>query len=161
MISIIVAVADNMAIGRDNALLWHISGDLKYFKNTTSGHPVIMGRRTYDSIGRPLPQRRNIVVTRDCSLTRPGAECVGSLDEALKLVDSEDEVFVIGGGQIYAAAIDIADRMYLTRVQTTIEDADTYFPAIDAGVWKRVAVSEVYTDEKSGLKYYFETLDRR
>lgn len=164
-VNIIVAIADNLAIGRDNALLWHISEDLKYFKATTLGCTVIMGRRTFQSIGRPLPGRRNIVVTRDpsaCGLgSASGIACAASLESALDMAVSsgEEQVFILGGGQIYAASMEIADRLYLTRVHTVIQDADTFFPAPDSR-WRTVSSTEACTDPGSGLVYHFETLER-
>jgi dihydrofolate reductase len=176
---IIVAIADNNAIGRDNALLWHISEDLKFFRRTTSGHPVIMGRKTYDSIGRPLPKRTNIVVSR--GLESPeGTLLAGSLEEAFAKADASiqetanaDSVqalaadcttsanpcrsrcFVIGGGQIYAQALELADRLIVTHVHTVIEDADTFFPEIDPQQWKVDQRSELYTDEETGYTFEF------
>ena len=115
MISIIVAVAENGIIGDNNRLLWHISEDLRRFKRITTGHPVVMGRKTWDSLGRPLPGRKNVVVTRR-ELSFDGAQTVHSLDEAYALFPPEEEVFVIGGAQIYGEALPAADRFYLTRV---------------------------------------------
>ncbi|MDD2584775.1 MAG: dihydrofolate reductase [Bacteroidales bacterium] len=148
-ISIIVATSLNNAIGRNNQLLWHISEDLKYFKKITSGHTVIMGRKTWESIGRPLPNRRNIVISRSQNIFLEGAEVYSSLKDALKAanksegpcgsqkIDSE-EVFIIGGGQIYKQALPIADKLYLTIVNETIEDADTFFPEIDLSQWQEI-----------------------
>ena len=162
---IIVAIADNNAIGRDNALLWHISEDLKFFRRTTSGHPVIMGRKTYDSIGRPLPKRTNIVVSR--GLESPeGTLLAGSLEEAFAKADAsiqetasanpcQSRCFVIGGGQIYAQALELADRLIVTHVHTVIEDADTFFPEIDPQQWKVDQRSELYTDEETGYAFEF------
>lgn len=164
-VNIIVAVADNLAIGRDNALLWHISEDLRYFKSVTSGHTVIMGRNTFLSIGRPLPKRRNIVITRDpsvCSLDKvEGIVCANSLEAALEecLSGGDKEVFIIGGGQIYAHAMQYADTLYLTRVHTVIEDADTFFPQIDSS-WVSVSQGETMTDAQSGLDFRFDLLRR-
>lgn len=126
MISIIVAVAENGIIGDKNTLLWHISEDLRRFKALTTGHPVVMGRKTFESLGRPLPNRRNVVISRQ-ELAIDGCEVVHSLDEALALFPSDEEVFIIGGAQIYAEALPIADRFYLTRVGHTYE-GDTRFP---------------------------------
>lgn len=112
MVSIIVAVAENGVIGDRNTLLWHISEDLKHFKRTTTGHPVVMGRKTFESLGRPLPNRTNVVITRQ-ALELPGCTTAHSLEEALALFPADEEVFVIGGAQIYAAALPVADRFYL------------------------------------------------
>ena len=115
MISLIVAVAENGVIGDRNALLWHISEDLKHFKSVTTGHPVVMGRKTFESLGRPLPNRTNVVITRQ-RLEIPGCTVVHSLEEAVMLFPKDEEVFVIGGAQIYAEALPLARRLYLTRV---------------------------------------------
>ena len=125
MLSIIVAVAENGVIGGDNTLLWHISEDLKHFKAITSGHAVIMGRKTYDSIGRPLPNRRNVVITRQDVLIE-GVDIVHSLEEAIALFPNEEEVFIIGGAQIYAEAMPLADTFYITRVHQSYEGDTTY-----------------------------------
>ena len=153
---IIVAIADNNAIGKDNALLWHISEDLKFFKRTTMGCPVIMGRKTFESIGRPLPKRTNIVVTRGGFEAPEGVVVVGSLDEAFASVTGDVErAFVIGGGQIYAQALSLADRLIVTHVHTIIEDADTFFPAIDPLVWSVSDRSELQTDPETGCTFEF------
>ena len=161
---IIVAIADNNAIGRDNALLWHISEDLKFFRRTTSGHPVIMGRKTYESIGRPLPKRTNIVVSRGFEAPE-GTLLASSLEEAFNLAEAAVQAtteasqparcFVIGGGQIYAQALELADRLVVTHVHTVIENADTFFPDIDPQQWKVDSRSELYTDEETGYSFEF------
>ncbi len=138
MISVIVAVARNGVIGGGNSLLWHISEDLKRFKSITTGHPVIMGRRTFESIGRPLPGRRNIVVSRQPGYAPEGVTRVGSLEEAFALFPPEEEVFVTGGGQIYRQAMPLADRLYLTEVEHDYE-GDTVFPEWDRGEWTETA----------------------
>ena len=165
---IIVAIADNNAIGKDNALLWHISEDLKFFKRTTMGCPVIMGRKTFESIGRPLPKRLNIVVSRGGFNAPEGVEVVSSLQEAYALAErrhpsvmpsevetSAPKAFVIGGGQIYAQAMSLADHLTVTHVHTVIEDADTFFPAIDPAVWKVASRSELQTDPETGYTFEF------
>ncbi len=165
---IIVAIADNNAIGKDNALLWHISEDLKFFKRTTTGCPVIMGRKTFESIGRPLPKRTNIVISR--GFTAPeGVIVVPSLAEAYEAVspchsepveESSRRCFIIGGGQIYAQAITDADRLIVTHVHTVIEDADTYFPEIDPSLWQVEERSEMLRDDESGFDFEFVTYKR-
>ena len=164
---IIVAIADNNAIGRANALLWHISEDLKFFKRTTSGSPVIMGRKTFESIGRPLPKRTNIVVSRGFDAPE-GVVVVSSLEEAFKAASAaiSDEIgdtrcFVIGGGQIYAQALGDADRLIVTHVHTVIEDADTFFPAIDPSIWQVATRSEMLHDDESGYGFEFVEYIRR
>ena len=126
MISLIVAVAENGVIGDRNALLWHISEDLRHFKAVTTGHPVVMGRKTWESLGRPLPNRTNVVITRQ-NIEIPGCTVVHSLEEAVALFPADEEVFVIGGAQIYAAALPLARKFYLTRVFRAYE-GDTRFP---------------------------------
>ena len=162
---IIVAIADNNAIGKDNALLWHISEDLKFFKRTTSGCPVIMGRRTFESIGRPLPKRTNIVVSRGFDAPE-GVGVVPSLEEAYavasqRLPDATPDLirdprcFIIGGGQIYAQALSDADRLIVTHVHTVIEGADTFFPQIDSEIWTVEHRSEMFHDEETGYNFEF------
>lgn len=153
---IIVAIADNNAIGRNNELLWHISEDLRFFRRTTVGCPVIMGRKTYESIGRPLPKRVNIVVSRAFN-TGEEVAVTSSLEEAFKVAEETnlEKCFVIGGGQIYAQALDLVDRLIVTHVHTVIEDADTFFPKIDPSVWKVAQRSEMFLDEETGYSFEF------
>lgn len=136
MISIIVAVAENNVIGCHNKLIWHISEDLKRFKSLTISHPIIMGRKTYDSIGRPLPGRQNIVITRNSQLKIEGCDVVGSLSEAMELTLGK-EPFVIGGGEIYREALPLATRLYLTKVYQSPE-GDTFFPEINPTEWREI-----------------------
>lgn len=145
IISIIVAVARNGVIGRDGKMPWHNPSELAYFKATTMGKPVIMGRKTYQSIGRPLPGRRNIVVTRDPGFAAPGVEMAASLDAAIALATTTspgfaapDEIMIIGGGQIYAEALPRAARVYLTRIDAAPE-GDATFPALDPARWRETA----------------------
>ena len=161
MVNIIVAVADNGAIGKDNSLLWHIREDLKYFKKVTMGCPVIMGRRTFESIGRPLPGRQNIVVSKSGTQALPeGVLPAGSLEEAVSKAEG-DEMFVIGGGQIYRQALPLADRLYVTEVHVTVEDADTFFPEIDARQWEEESRTAPQTDAESGIEYEFVVYRRK
>ena len=154
---IIVAIADNNAIGKDNALLWHISEDLKFFRSTTVGCPVIMGRKTYESIGRPLPKRLNIIVSRKGYDAPEGVLVVDSIEKGYEVAKEQgaEKCFVIGGGQIYAQAMQIADEMVITHVHTVIEDADTYFPVIDPSIWQVAERSELKTDPESGYTFEF------
>ena len=154
---IIVAIADNNAIGKDNALLWHISEDLKFFRSTTVGCPVIMGRKTYESIGRPLPKRLNIIVSRKGYEAPEGVLVVDSIEKGYEVAKEQgaEKCFVIGGGQIYAQAMQIADEMVITHVHTVIEDADTFFPQIDPETWKVAERSELKTDPESGYTFEF------
>lgn len=160
MISIIVAVASNGVIGDKNSLLWHIREDMVHFRTTTSGHPVIMGRKTYDSIGRPLPKRTNVVITRDANLTIEGCTVVHSLEEAVSMFDSAEEVFVIGGAQIYAQALPLADRIYLTVVGKEYE-GDTSFPAFDYSQWTELSKEDYARGEEYEYPFSFITLERK
>jgi Dihydrofolate reductase len=166
-ISLIAAAAENLAIGRRGDMPWHISADLKYFKQVTTGCSVIMGRRTWESIGcRPLPNRQNIVVSRSLTSEKMGIEVFGTLGEAIENAASE-EIFIIGGGSVYSQALPLAERIYLTEIHTTVEDADTFFPDFremkdDEGspVWKESWRSEVLHDERSGLDFEFVRYER-
>lgn len=168
MLSLIVAVAENGAIGRNNELLWHISEDLKYFKSTTTGHPVIMGRKTYESIGRPLPGRRNVVLTRGDmeipSIKNPqttSMEIVHSLDEVYSLVQGDEEFFVMGGGMLYNATFPKADMLYLTKIYAVAEDADTFFPQVKDDEWEIVKEGEMMHDEENDIDYQFLVYKRK
>ncbi|WAC39365.1 dihydrofolate reductase [Pedobacter sp. SL55] len=158
--TIVVAISSNNAIGKDNQLLWHLPADLKHFKNITSGHTIIMGRKTYDSIGKPLPNRRNIVITRQTGLQLAGIEVVNSLDEALAFCKEETQVFVIGGAEIYRQALPLAHKIELTRVHQEF-DADAFFPELDNKTWKEVWKEDHLPDEKNKFAYTFSTLERR
>lgn len=154
--SIIVAISDNNAIGRDNQLLWHISEDLRFFRRTTLGCPVIMGRKTFESIGRALPKRVNIVVSRGFS-TGEEVAVATSLEAAFNVAEETnlEQCFVIGGGQIYSQALPLVDSLIVTHVHTVIEDADTFFPEIDPVIWQVAERSELFTDEESGYSFEF------
>jgi dihydrofolate reductase len=157
--SIIVAIAKNNAIGKDNKLLWHLPNDLKHFKDVTTGHTVIMGRKTFESVGKPLPKRRNIVVTRQ-AISIEGCEVVASIEEALALCADEEEVFIVGGAEIYKQSIPLTDRIYLTKVDQDF-DGDTFFPELNATEWKETERENFEPDDKNRLKYSFLTLERR
>ena len=168
MLSLIVAVAENGAIGRNNELLWHISEDLKYFKGTTTGHPVIMGRKTYESIGRPLPGRRNIVLTRGEMEIPPiknpqttSMEIVHSLDEIYEIAKGEGEYFIMGGGMLYNAAFGKADYLYLTRIFAVAENADTFFPQVKEDEWEIVKEGEMLHDDENDIDFKFLVYKRR
>ena len=141
---IIAAVADNMAIGRDNELLWHISADMKYFRRVTMGCPIIMGYKTWLSIGRPLPGRKNIVITKS-DFDAPAPE----------------KCFIIGGAKTYERTIASADKLYITHVRTSVPDADAFFPAIDPAVWHKESESSLETDPENGLQYSFAVYVRK
>lgn len=150
-LTILVAIAENGVIGRDNALPWQLSSDLKRFKADTMGKPVIMGRKTFESIGKPLPGRPNIVVTRNRDWHAEGVETAGSVDEAVRLAETrlgdKNEVCVIGGGEIYAQALPMADRLRVTHVEARPE-GDTRFPEIDPDIWRSVSSETVSAGEK-------------
>lgn len=157
-LTLIAAVARNGVIGRGNALPWRLSDDLKRFKALTMGHPIVMGRKTWESLGRPLPGRRNIVITRDRSYRADGATVVHSVDEALAAAPDADEVFVIGGAEIYALALPRADRLQLTELDANF-DGDVRFPEFDRGRW-RASFREDHAGV-DGLAYAFVTYERR
>lgn len=159
MLTIIAAVAENGVIGDKNALLWHISEDLQHFKALTTGHPLVMGRKTFESLGRPLPGRTNVVVTRQ-RIEIPGCRVVHSLGEATALFPADEEVFVIGGAQIYAEALPAADRFYLTRVMHSYE-GDTRFPAWDERQWRLTASESFPAGREYPYPFVFETYERR
>ena len=159
ILSAVVAISENNAIGKNNQLLWHLPADLKHFKLITSGHTIIMGRKTFDSLGRPLPNRRNIVITRQ-QMFIPGCELVASLDEALNLCAAEQEVFIIGGAQIYRMAMPFTQRIYLTVVHKDF-DADAWFPEINPEEWEETRREDHDVDEKNTIAYSFITLNRR
>jgi len=147
-------------IGSNNQLLWHLPKDLKHFKDLTSGHPIIMGRKTYESIGKPLPNRTNIVVSRQKDWFEEGILIVGSLKEALKFAKKiDEEVFIIGGGNIYEQTMDAADKLEVTLVKADLE-ADTYFPKIDLKVWKKVDEVCHEKDEKNQYDFCFQTYEK-
>lgn len=160
IVSAVVAISLNHAIGKNNELLWHLPADLKHFKQITTGHTIIMGRKTYDSIGKALPNRRNIIITRKTDLQIPGVEVTNSIEEALELCAQEREVFIIGGAEIYKSALARTNRIYLTTVQATY-DADAYFPEIDRNEWEETEIELHAPDEKNKLAYTFSTLSRK
>jgi dihydrofolate reductase len=158
-VTIVVAISENNAIGKNNQLLWYLPADLKHFKNITTGHTVIMGRKTYDSVGKALPNRRNIIITRK-NITIEGCEVVKSIEDALALSGGEEEVFIVGGAEIYKQSIHLTDRIYLTIVHQKF-DADSFFPEINYDEWQETEREDHQPDEKNKLPYSFITLDRR
>lgn len=163
MLSIIVAADENNVIGKQGGMAWHLPDDFKNFKATTIGHPIIMGRKTYDSIGKPLPGRLNIVVSRNADLHIDGCMVVSSLHDALDMAKREgtDEAFVIGGGQLYELATPLADRLYLTRVHTHLEGGDTHFPVISDTEWRRTKCERHEPDERHLFAFTFEVYERK
>ena len=159
MISMIVAADENNVIGKDNDLIWHLPDDLKFFKQKTSGHCIIMGRNTFESVGRPLPNRTNIIITRDKNYVADGCEIVHSLEDALKLAENDSEPFIVGGEQIYRLALPVAERIYLTRVHHEF-DGDRHFPELE-DEWVNVESIAHPTDEKHDYAFTFNTYEKR
>ena len=161
-ISLVVAAAENNSIGKNNQLLWHLPNDLKFFKNTTWGMPVIMGRKTFEAVNKPLPGRFNIVITRQADWNADGVIVATDLNNALQKAKATNcnEIFVIGGGEIYKQAMELADTIYLTRVHANI-DGDTFFPIIDESKWQLTTNQDFGVDEKHAFAYSFQTWKRK
>jgi dihydrofolate reductase len=161
-LTIVVAVADNGVIGHKNTLPWHLPADLRHFKSTTMGKPILMGRKTHESIGRPLPGRLNIVLTTQPDYLAEGCRVVHSIDEAIELVEGEggDEVMVIGGAKLYEDALPRADRIHLTRVHADFA-GDTWFPELEVGDWMEIASEQQQADTDNAYACTFLTLVRR
>ncbi len=162
IISHIVAASENNVIGKNNALAWHLPNDMKYFKNTTWGMPVIMGRKTYNTFNKPLPGRINIVITRQQDWVADGVFSAPDLESAIQKAANTNckEVFIIGGGEIYRQSMGKADRIYMTRVHAVI-DGDTFFPVIDGEDWTEVSHEDFPADEKHGYAYSFEVWEKK
>lgn len=160
--SVIVARAENDVIGKDNDLIWHMPNDLKHFRSTTMGHYIIMGRKTFEATKKPLPGRTSIVITRNKDYKAEGCIVVHTLDEAIKLgiENKQEEVFILGGGEIYKQAMDVADKIYLTEIKESFE-GDTTFPKINYDIWKEVKREEFEPDEKNPHPYAFVELVRK
>ncbi|NDV58025.1 dihydrofolate reductase [Bacteroides sp. 519] len=152
-ISLILAVSENNVIGHNNQMLWRLSNDLKRFKALTTGHAIVMGRKTFESLGRPLPGRKNIVITRNPDYEAPGCEVVNSIDDAIKAAGNDNEVFIIGGGELYTQMWEKADKLYLTQVHTTIE-GETTVPNV-SGYWQEIHRESFMADEKNEFNYTF------
>lgn len=163
ILTAMVAAAENNAIGKDNDLLWHLPKDMKFFKSTTSGHAVIMGRKTLESFKRPLPNRENIVITRQMDYRPEGVHIVHSLDEAIALAKKleNEECFVLGGGEIYKQSIHLCDRVYLTRVHATFEDAEAFFPELNLNEWTEAWREEHPADERHSYAFTFFRYERK
>ncbi len=158
-ITLIVAAAENNAIGKNNQMLWHLPDDFKYFKQHTLDHSVVMGRKTYESIGKPLPQRRNIVLTKDLNWFKEDIDVANSLDEVLTYCRDEREIFIIGGAKIYQQALPLAQKVLLTRVHTTL-NGDAYFPELPPAEWKKVSEDRHVQDERHAYDFTFEVWER-
>ena len=162
MISLIIAISENYAIGRKGELLCHLPNDLKHFKEVTSGSTVMMGERTFFSLPRhPLPNRRNIVITDQAGMTFDGAEAAYSIPEALALVGKDEQAFVIGGGMIYRQMLPLCDKLYITHIHHSWDDADTFFPTIDPQVWRQTAAERHEADEANPYAYTFAEYVKR
>ena len=159
MIALIVAIDQNNAIGKDNQLLWHLPKDLSFFKNVTSGNAIIMGRKTFESIGKALPNRRNIVISTQKDLQFNGAEITSSLNAAIELVGNADG-YIIGGGSIYDQSLTLVDRLYITKVAASF-NADTFFPIINWDEWTLVSEEEHHADEKHAYSFSFCVYDKK
>lgn len=163
MISLIAAIGKNNEIGKGNTLLFNMPADMKHFRDTTQGHSVIMGRKTFESLPNgALPNRRNIIITRDTEYKSEGVEVVHSLDEALKLFENnEEEIFVIGGAEIYKHAIDKADKLYITHIDAEDKDADSFFPIINKEIWIETKREDFKKDDKNKYNYSFVEYNRK
>ena len=163
IISLIVARATDNAIGKDNDLLWKIKDDLRLFKRTTAGHVVIHGRKSFESIGRPLPNRTNIIVTRNTDYKANGAFVTNSLEEAIALgkkLEMKDEIFILGGAEIYRQSLDLVDRMYLSEVKAKYPEADAYFPKIDLNGWNQTRCERYSQSEVNQFAFEFCVWER-
>ncbi|AWG25142.1 dihydrofolate reductase [Flavobacterium kingsejongi] len=160
MITMIAAAGENNELGKNNEMIWHLPDDFKRFKSITTGHHIIMGRKTFESFPKPLPNRVHIVITRQENYTKEGCIVVKSMEEALQIAPKNEEVFIIGGGEIYTLGLPYADKIYLTRVHGTFE-ADAFFPAINLDQWK-ISSSEYHPkDEKHTIDFTYETFLRK
>jgi dihydrofolate reductase len=161
-ISLIVAASANNAIGKNGQLLWHLPNDLRFFKNTTWGMAVVMGRKTFEAVNKPLPGRTNIVISRDAAWQAPGTQRAGSLEEALQLAATTNckEIFIIGGGEVYHQAMPLADTVYLTRVHAELE-GDTFFPELDESEWRLDSNEDFAADEKHAHAFSIQVWKRK
>lgn len=160
MTTIIAAIAENNALGKDNDLIWHLPADLIRFRKTTTGHHIIMGRNTYESIGKPLPNRTTVIITRNKNYTAEGCIIVNSISEALEVAKSDESPFIIGGAQIYKDAIELVDQLDITEVHHTF-DADVYFPEIDKNIWEETKRENFNPDDKNKYSYSFVGYKRK
>jgi dihydrofolate reductase len=160
MITIIAAIAKNNALGKDNKLIWYLPADLKRFKKVTLGHHIIMGRKTFESLGKPLPNRTTIIITRNKNFTQHGCIVVNSLNEAIEATKEDENPYILGGAEIYKQALDIADKLDLTFVHQNFE-ADVFFPEIDFNIWKETSREDFNSDEKNKFNYSFVTYLRK
>lgn len=162
MLSIVVAKAKNNIIGKDNKMIWHLPADLKHFKELTTGHTIIMGRKTFESLGRPLPNRKHIIFSQnpDFKLNYENVEVVHSLLQIQELIEGKEEAFVIGGAMIYNFLMPYVRKMYVTEIEKEFE-GDAFFPRIDEKIWKETSREKGIQDDKNKLEYYFITYERK
>ena len=162
IISAIVGIGKNKVIGKNNDMPWHLPADLKYFKRTTSGHHIIMGRKNYEAIGRPLPKRTNIIITRNTNYQADGCIIVNSITDALAVAkaNGDEEAFIIGGGQIYWLSLPMLDRLYITEIDVEVPDGDVFFPEVDFTEWKLVSSDAHQKNDKNKHDYTFKIYDR-
>ena len=160
MLSLILAISENQVIGRDGDLPWHLPADLKRFKKLTVGHTLLMGRKTFESIGRPLPKRRSLVLSRDSSYQAPGIEVAPSLRQALELAAGDDEVFVIGGARVFEESLPMADRLYLTRVHAEV-GGDVTMPEFSPDSWQLVSEERHEADQRHAFPFTFQVFERQ
>ncbi len=161
MITMIAAAGENNELGKDNDLLWHLPDDFKRFKQLTTGHHIIMGRKTFETFPKPLPNRIHIVITRNKSYKKEGAVVVHDMKEALKLAEKDEQPFIIGGGEIYKMGLPVTDKIELTRVQGTFEDADTFFPNFSEEEWELLSETKHGKDEKHNYSFNYQTWVRK
>ncbi|WP_039053137.1 dihydrofolate reductase [Sphingobacterium sp. T2] len=158
-ITLIVAAAENNAIGKGNRMPWHLPNDFKYFKEKTLNHSVVMGRKTFESIGKPLPERRNIVMTKNTNYLHEEVDVANNIDELLLYCRDEREIFIIGGAEIYKQTLPLAHKVLLTRVHTTV-DGDAFFPELPANEWKLISAEKHEKDDRHAFDYTFEVYER-
>lgn len=161
MLTIIAAVAKNNALGKNNDLIWHLPADLKRFKKVTFGHHVIMGRKTFESLGKPLPNRTTIIISRNEDYSVEGCIVVNSLEDAIEAARDDNNPFILGGGEIYKQALKYADILDITLVHHTFEDADTFFPLVDPNIWEEISRHDFKADEKHKFDYSFVTYKKK
>ncbi|SRX73433.1 dihydrofolate reductase [Aequorivita antarctica] len=161
MITMIAAAGENNELGKDNGLLWHLPDDFKRFKQLTTGHHIIMGRKTFESFPRPLPNRTHLIITRNKDYKKEGAVVVHSMEEALKISEKDDQPFIIGGGEIYKMGLPFTDKIELTRVHGTFPDADTFFPSFPEKEWLLISEVEHEKDERHKFSFSYQTWVRK
>lgn len=157
MITMIAAAGENNELGKDNDLLWHLPDDFKRFKQLTTGHHIIMGRKTFESFPKPLPNRIHLVITRNATYKKEGAVVVNSIEEALKIAENDPQPFIIGGGEIFKLGLPLSEKIELTRVHATFEDADTFFPIFSEEEWQLISKTEHAKDERHAFSFTYET----